>query len=295
MAGDMQMEPMMGEMMDTMQVGPDPHVALFDAAYSVLNNYCFECHGGTKQKGDYRLDLKSTIYTPGESEAPPIVPGNPEESELYYRMALPKDDDDVMPPKKKARPSAGDIQAVKDWITAGAIWTSEEDRRGLPTTYVEIGDDATNALIEAINQTRAKAEYNAWGDNSVRVDLGVADKDQLKDALKALEDFGDRLAWLDCSHLELKGSFYKDLPQYSNLQRLHLDYSNVKDDDLKSLSALPKLNYLNLYATEITDKGIKHLAACKSLEKVFLAETKVTKAGVDQLKAANPKLIVIYR
>lgn len=295
MGESMEMEPMMGEMMDTMQSAGDPHVVLFEAAHNVLNNYCFECHGATKQKGDYRLDLKSTIYTPGESEAPPIVAGKPDESELFFRMALPMDDDDVMPPKKKARPSPADIKAVKDWITAGAIWTDDADRRGLPTTYVEIGDDATNALIDAINTTRAKAEYNAWGDNSVRVDMSVSDKDKLKDTIKALEDFGDRLAWLDCGYLELKSSFYKDLPQYTNLQRLHLDYSNVKDDDLKSLSELPKLNYLNLYSTEITDEGIDHLKACKSLEKVFLMETKVTKEGVAQLKAANPQLIVIHR
>ena len=295
MGKEMAMEPMMGEMMDTMQSGGDPHVALFEAAHNVLNNYCFECHGATNQKGDYRLDLKSTIYTPGESETLPIVAGKPDDSELYYRMTLPMDEDDVMPPKKKARPSPADIKAVKDWITAGAIWTGEEDRRGLPTTYVEIGDDATNALIDAINETRAKAEYNAWGDNSVRVDLSVADKEQLKDAFKSLEDFGDQLAWLDCSRLELKGSFFNDLSQYTNLQRLHLDNSNVSDDDLESLHQLPKLNYLNLYSTEITDKGIEHLQACSSLEKVFLMETKVTKEGVAQLKAANPTLKVIYK
>ncbi len=289
----MQMEPMMGEMMETMQSAGDPHVALFEAAHSVLNNHCFECHGATKQKGDYRLDLRSTIYTPGESEAPPIVAGKPDQSELFYRMTLPMDDDDVMPPKKKARPSPKDIQAVNDWITAGAIWTSEEEGRGLPTSYVEIGDDATNALIDVINATRAKAEYNAWGDNSVRVDMSFADKDKLKDAIEALEDFGDQLAWLDCSHLELKASFFKDLAQYKNLQRLHLDNSNVSDDDLKSLSELPKLNYLNLYATGITDEGIPHLKACKSLEKLFLTDTKVSKEGVVQLKAASPKLVII--
>lgn len=285
----------MGEMMDTMQSGGDPHVALFEAAHNVLNNYCFECHGATNQKGDYRLDLKSTIYTPGESETLPIIAGKPDDSELYFRMTLPIDDDEVMPPKKKARPSPKDIQAVKDWITAGAIWTSEEDRRGLPTTYVEVGDDATNALIDAISETKAKAEYNAWGDNSVRVDLSVAYKDKLKDALIALEDFGDRLAWLDCSRLELQGSFFDELKQYTNLQRLHLDNSNVSDDDLESLCHLPQLKYLNLYSTEITDKGIDHLQNCSSLEKLFLGDTKVTKAGVAKLKATNLTLKIIHR
>lgn len=289
------MEPMMGEMMDSMQGGDAQNVELFDAAHSVLNSYCFECHGATKQKGDYRLDKKGTIYTPGESEELPLVPGKPDQSELFKRITLPIEHDDVMPPPKKARLKEEEIKAVKDWIAAGAIWTDEEVRSGLPTTYVEIGDDATNALIDAINETRAKAEYNAWGDNSVRVDLSVADKDKLKEAITGLKDLGDRLAWIDCSHLELSESFYKNISQYKNLERLHLDYSNVSNEDLKSLSDLPKLNYLNLYSTKISDEGIAALIACKSLKKVFLGSTKVTKAGVEKLQAANPELTIIYK
>lgn len=293
---EMQMDSMMGSMqMDAMHGIDENSIKLFDAAKAVLNSYCYECHGATKQKGDYRLDQKATIYSPGESEELPLVPGKPDLSELFKRIMLPIEHDDVMPPPKKARLKEAEIKAVKDWIAAGAVWTDEEVRSGLPTTYVEIGDEATNALIDKINETKAKAEYNAWGDNSVRVDLGVVEKSKLKEAIKGLTDLGDRLAWLDCSHLELSESFYKDIAQYQNLERLHLDYSNVSNDDLKSLCDLPKLNYLNLYSTKINDEGIAALQASKSLKKVFLGSTKVTKAGVEKLQAANPELTIIYK
>ncbi|MDP4610128.1 MAG: hypothetical protein NWT02_02960 [Opitutales bacterium] len=293
---EMQMDAMMDSMqMDAMHGMDETSIELFDAAKAVLNSYCYECHGATKQKGDYRLDQKSTIYSPGESEELPVVPGKPDESALFKRITLDIEHDDVMPPPKKARLKEAEIKAIKDWIAAGAIWTDEDVRSGLPTTYVEIGDEATNALIDKINETRAKAEYNAWGDNSVRVDLSVTDKDKLKEAIIGLKDFGTRLAWIDCSYLELSESFYKNISQYQNLERLHLDNSNVSNEDLKALSDLPKLNYLNLYSTKINDDGIAALAACKSLNKVFLGSTKVTKAGVEKLQAANPELTIIYK
>lgn len=281
--------------LDTPKSDSASNSALFDAAHAVFKRHCFECHGATKQKGDYRIDLSTSYDICGESELAPIVAGKPDKSELFLRISLPIDDDEVMPPKKKARPSPAEINAVKQWITSGAEWLGEDARSGLPSSYVEIGNEVTNAMIHKINETEAKAEYNAWGDNSVRVDLGVVDQTKLTDALEALHAFKDRLSWLDCSHLDLPESFYPTLSQYPKLQRLHLDFSNVSDADLAVLSQLPELRYLNLYSTQITDQGIPALIACKSLEKIFLSYTKITPQGMNQLQSALPDLSIIYQ
>ena len=273
----------------------DPRIALFEASQTIFQRNCTKCHGATKQKGDYRLDGKHSINLGGKSKLPAIVPGNPEESELMYRMLLPRDDDDAMPPEEKDPVSSEDIDTIRQWIEAGAYWPDEAELSSAPSDYVPVGDARTDELITQMASTGVKAEYNAWGDQSVRVDLGVVDPGQLEEAIQQLNSFGNKLAWLDCSELELPQGFFKQLQQFKNLQRLHLDGSNVSDEQLTALSQLPELSYLNLYNTNISDAGLTTLKSIPNLQKVFLSQTQVTAEGIAKLKQAKPALDVIYQ
>ena len=59
---------------------------------SVFEARCIDCHGSKKQKGDLRLDsLKAAASV--------IEPGKSGESELFKRITLPADHEDIMPPK----------------------------------------------------------------------------------------------------------------------------------------------------------------------------------------------------
>jgi len=62
----------------------------------ILSNNCYACHGpdvSTRKpkKNPMRLDLEK------EAHAEFIVPGEPDESEVYLRI-ITDDDDDIMPP-----------------------------------------------------------------------------------------------------------------------------------------------------------------------------------------------------
>jgi mono/diheme cytochrome c family protein len=293
---------MSGGMMDTMApMAPTPppakadqQVALFEASQTIFQRNCYKCHGATKQKGDYRLDNKHSINLGGKSKLPAIVPGNAEDSEMMYRMLLPRDDDDVMPPEEKDPVSSEDIDTVRQWIEAGAYWPDEAELSSAPSDTIEIGDANTDDLIEAINRTGVKAEYNAWGDESVRIDLGVVEPGQLDQAIQQLGGFGNKLTWLDCSQLELPQGFFKQLQQFTKLQRLHLDGTDVTDEQLATLPQLPELSYLNLYNTSISDAGLTALHDTPSLRKVFLSQTLVTAEGIAELTTAQPELEVVY-
>ncbi|MEM1221526.1 MAG: c-type cytochrome domain-containing protein [Verrucomicrobiota bacterium] len=266
---------------------------IFFAAQRVMERHCYECHGPTKQKGRYRLDQEATIYTPGKSRLLPIVAGNPDESEIIQRILLPEHDDAIMPPTEKARMPAADIEAIVNWVQNGADWLAQVQIESEKDS-IDRENTTNDALIEKVNLTGAKAEYNAWGDNSIRVDLGVVDLDQLESALLAIAELSDHISWLDCSHLDLPQSFFRQLPRYHKLERLHLDYSSVTDADLQILEQLPNLTYLNLYKTELSDAAIPFIKSCSSLKKVFLGATKVTKKGAAELRAAMPDLELIY-
>lgn len=88
---------------------------------AILAHNCYQCHNENKQKGDLVLDNKRGVYQGGKS-GPVIVAGRPEESELFLRVNLPPDHDDVMPKKGKVLKDS-DIKLIELWIKNGAKWS----------------------------------------------------------------------------------------------------------------------------------------------------------------------------
>jgi mono/diheme cytochrome c family protein len=85
--------------------------------------HCYECHGPDAQKGGLSMTTREGAMKVLESGVAAFVPGHPEKSEALTRL-LTTDEDDVMPPKKKAkRPTKEQIELLKKWIASGAEWT----------------------------------------------------------------------------------------------------------------------------------------------------------------------------
>ncbi len=90
---------------------------------AMFAEHCYECHGPDKQKGGLSFTTREGALKILESSAAAVVPGHPEKSEALARM-LTKDEEDMMPPKKKAkRPTKQQIELFKKWIASGAEWT----------------------------------------------------------------------------------------------------------------------------------------------------------------------------
>jgi mono/diheme cytochrome c family protein len=93
----------------------------------ILVKRCSECHGPDQQKAGLRLDTRAAALQGGKSGKPALVPGRPEESELFHRVTT-TDPDEAMPPKgERLRPEQ--IAALKAWIAAGADWPETDPRR----------------------------------------------------------------------------------------------------------------------------------------------------------------------
>lgn len=270
-------------------------VALFHAARTVFERNCFACHGSTRKKGGYRLDTRQALFTPGKSDIAPILAGNPNQSHIIQRMTLPREHDEAMPPIEKDPVPASDIEAVRAWILAGAYWPTDVEIRAAADSFKDHGNAATDQLLAAISATGVKAEYNAWGDDSVRIDLAVVHPGQLNSALEALRQFGPELVWLDTSNLELPDSFFEDLAGYASLQRLHLDGTNVTDDRLRHIGLLKQLQYLNLHNTRITDQSLRPIQYLPALRKLYLGATDVSEQAIDALRQARPGLQIVHR
>jgi hypothetical protein len=87
-----------------------------------------------------------------------------------------------------------------------------------------------------------------------------------------------------------------DLPKEGyQLDRIMLNDTKVKDDDLKQLAGLNSLRSLSLYRTEITDKAIDHILAVPNLEELELSYTRVTDEGISRLRTMRSlKKLFLY-
>lgn len=82
----------------------------------ILSDACFHCHGpdGSRRKADLRLDVEVGVDL--------IVPGKPEQSELFRRI-IETDSAQRMPPTKSGRVvTPQQIEILRRWIEQGAKW-----------------------------------------------------------------------------------------------------------------------------------------------------------------------------
>ena len=76
--------------------------------YPLLQRACFECHGAENDKGGLRLHAASGL-------------AKADHQEILRRVSLPRSDKEAMPKRGDALTQM-EIQNLRDWIGAGAIW-----------------------------------------------------------------------------------------------------------------------------------------------------------------------------
>lgn len=79
---------------------------------AAFEKLCVECHCEAKSKADLRFDIVDGWLMGADVE-------DPELSELLYRVTLPADDPDAMPPKGE-RLDGASISSLEAWMRAGA-------------------------------------------------------------------------------------------------------------------------------------------------------------------------------
>ncbi len=124
--------------------------ATFEKVRTILEQNCLECHNADKDKGTLRLDTHELALKGGDGGAA-LVAGNPEESELYQRVILASDDEDLMPPlsEKSDRERLSERQAsiLKSWIEAGAEWPTGVTLSAKPKAPYAEDPDISDPLL----------------------------------------------------------------------------------------------------------------------------------------------------
>jgi mono/diheme cytochrome c family protein len=274
---------------------PAAEAAKVDFAKSILpilEKSCFECHGPEKQKGKLRLDSKEAALKGGDT-GPALMAGEPDKSELYRRIILPKDHDDIMPNKGEPLTKA-QTDLIRDWIQQGAVWPEGLVVKAAPAAESKeeaTGPKPTPAELKAVTELARlgiDARPIAAGINWRYANLRVAGPDINPKAFALLNDV-QNLSELNLATVKLKDADLAHLAGLKNLRKLHLEHTAVTDAGLAHLKGLAGLEYLNLFNTAVTDKGLIHLQGLKKLKSLYLFETRVTDAGVAALQKALPQ------
>jgi len=87
----------------------------------ILAEHCFACHGPDEaaRAADVRLDVPEGLRGDGGDFAP-VVPGDPEGSELLYRVTSPDDFDRMPPPEAGEGLTDDEVAVLRSWIAGGA-------------------------------------------------------------------------------------------------------------------------------------------------------------------------------
>ncbi|EDM29302.1 hypothetical protein LNTAR_22969 [Lentisphaera araneosa HTCC2155] len=213
----------------------------------ILSDKCFHCHGPDEEerKGDLRLDIPDGpegAFRVLDGIAS-IIPGNPEESEVFYRIST-DDSDDIMPPKKshKAALTAEEIALFKRWIEEGATWSKHWAFEPIKTVKVPEVDDQDkvenpidNFILSRLEQEGLEASDEASKEKLIRrlsYDLNGLPP-SLEEVKNLLEDdsdnsyekvvdkflakpaYGERMAlpWLDMARYGDSSVYHADGPR----------------------------------------------------------------------------------
>jgi hypothetical protein len=203
----------------------------------ILSDTCFHCHGfdAKTREADLRLDLREEALKETEDGLIPIVPGDPDKSEIILRIF---DEDDPMPPEKAHKPFTPEQKELfRRWVAEGAVYEPHWAyaplvRPALPEGYekenpidafiraqlAEKGLDLSPAAPDHVLARRLSLDLTglppaAHRDPSIR--NPKSEIRNLTESLLSSPHFGERMAvwWLDIARYADTVGFHGDQNQ----------------------------------------------------------------------------------
>jgi hypothetical protein len=198
----------------------------------ILSDRCFFCHGPDDQTrhADLRLDTPEGLFAALEySEASHVVlPGKPEESELFLRVSSQSDGHRMPPSESKLSLTGDEIELLRRWIEQGAVWKEHWSllppaKGPLPEVQDDgwVGNEIDHFVLNRLQREGLQPAAEVDRERLIRrvtldltglpptlseIDRFLADDspdayERLVDRLLASERFGERMAvdWLDAA------------------------------------------------------------------------------------------------
>jgi hypothetical protein len=258
----------------------------------IFDRHCTVCHGPEKQKAGLRLDTFEHAMRGAESGAM-IKPGDAKGSELFRRITLPKDDEEVMPSDGKPLLSPEEIKIVELWLAAGASATKpladfptapvpKSQRAAAPPLAPDWRPRAAEiAALEKATGLRLVPRSQVATDGLViRTASAPARCDDA--ALARLAPIAPLIVEAELARTRITDAGLKSLARFPNLRALDLTRTAISSAGLAPLASLGNLESLNLTDTAIDDDGVARLKALPALKRTWLFGTRASAPGTKQ-------------
>lgn len=281
-------------------------LVLEDLILPALDLRCVSCHNDNKSKGDLKLTSFMEMQNGGKSGNPLLVAGTPEESELFHRITLPREDDDFMPPDGKTPLREVEVALIQWWIEAGA----SPDMK-----YATGPEDSAlalqlNAYIPTLQRTRAKraesrqafreqlADFQALAaeiglvatvdpdsDSSLfAVSMQLPPSPVDDNTVAALVEYADAIGSLSLAASDISDDALYHIQRMTNLGSLSVTHTPINGDGLVYLNGFNNLSRINLSHTALTSANALHLLSMPALKEIYLFGTTIDPAVVDALQ-----------
>ena len=186
----------------------------------ILSDKCFFCHGPDAHeiKGDLQLHTfeLATKKLGKKKNRQALVPGKPEQSEIWKRI-ITDDEDDIMPPEESHKSLKPEEKAlIKKWIEQGGEYQKHWAYQDLPDTASQSIDTILAGHLEKLGHKaqgeadkrtlirRLSFDLRGLPPTRQEIDKFVNDKspqawEKLVDRILADKHYGERMAvfWLD--------------------------------------------------------------------------------------------------
>lgn len=280
---------------------PDPTRSWYEAEIApIFEANCTNCHGGTRRKSGLSLHTSEAIAD-GSKHGSILSADEFGDIPLAYRIALPVDDDDHMPPEGKPQLTAAQIDTIVRWVEAGAPFDAPSPQAASSTEHVEepevaetaparlpLSPDAVAALRAAhvhVEMFDPESEL-LWIDMSATPDMYVAD------AVRLLSPLAPNVAELSLRGVSHANEILASCGPWDQLANLDLSYAGVGVEGLSALAQAGQLTDLSLIGSELTEEAAALLASLESIQKLHVWGSNLSEETIVQLSKQLPALVV---
>lgn len=266
----------------------------------ILEQKCVSCHKASKQKGDLRLDAPEYILAGGKN-GPVINFNRAEDSNLLYRILLPLEDEEHMPPKGKLQLTELDTKIIISWIKESAHFDKKLVNYPEGSNLFELAKNifipagvpiydfpfATGNTIEKLNNDYRVVQAVYPDAPALRVSF--FGKSQFNSqALDELDKISVQLVELNLNNMPLSDEDIKKISRFNNLEKLFLNATGLTGNTLGQLKNQKKLQSLSLSGNPIKESSLAELGQLSQLKNLFIWNSGLSGQDIERLKKLIP-------
>ncbi len=282
----------------------DSTSSLYQAAIApVFQQKCVSCHGPDKMKGDLQLNTPANILKGGKDGNILTVSAN-NDAILLEKIHLPLTHDDHMPPEGKTQLTSEEIDLLNKWIRSGADFKMKLN--DLPK------DDSLYLLAKAVIPEPEQTELpqkdlpdlDEYNTNYCTVNYLFNGSDKVevnffqgsfydRESLKKLGKIKENIVHLDMQGMPLKKEDLDLILQFSNLEKLNLNYTGLDIQLLESLKSLPNLGNLSISGIKCDERSLGEFLKDAKLTELTVWSDNVNENQLATLISKYPNIDIV--